>query len=134
MVGEDNLLTIKSKIDLIKLPPAEESLKPHIYCVNHHVAMYKRASELIYWTPKIWDKNEGWVKNDNGVLDPVCFLWSILQSLVDILETTADNLEGRNKANETDKDEKMDFEAMFDVDLDIWFVFIPHLVLFIKYD
>ena len=45
MVDEDNQLTIKSKIDLKKLPPAEGNLKPHIYHVNHRVATYKRASE-----------------------------------------------------------------------------------------
>ena len=52
MVGEDNLLTIKSKIDLSKLHPVEDNLKLHIYHVNHHIAMNNRANEPIHWTPK----------------------------------------------------------------------------------
>ena len=57
IVGEDNLLTVKLKIDLSKLPPAEDNLKPHIYHVDFHVARYKRDSEPIYWTPKPWEEN-----------------------------------------------------------------------------
>ena len=40
----------------------------------------------------------------------------------------------RNKENETDEDEKMDFEEMFDEDLDIEFVFNPDFALITKYD
>ena len=111
MVGEDNQQTTKSKIDLSKLPPAEENLKPHIYPVNHRVATYKMASEPIYWTPEPLEENQEWVKNDNGVQEPMWSLWPVLpQSLMDILETTADNLEERNEENETVADEEMDFE------------------------
>ena len=38
MVDEDNQLAIKSKIDLSKLPPADNNITLHIYRVNHHVA------------------------------------------------------------------------------------------------
>ena len=52
----------------------------------------------------------GWVENDNGVLEPLCFLQPVLpQSRVDILKTTADDLEKRNKVNETHEDEEMGF-------------------------
>ena len=30
---------------------------------------YKRANEPIYWTLKPWEENQGWVKNDNSVLE-----------------------------------------------------------------
>ena len=56
MVGEGNQLT--------EVSPVEDNLIPHIYCVNHCVAMYKRASEPIYWTPNPWKENQGWMKND----------------------------------------------------------------------
>ena len=43
-------------------------------------------------------------------------MWSLCpvlpQSLGNILETTADDLEDRNEENETDKDEEMDFEQL----------------------
>ena len=43
-------------------------------------------------------------------------MWSLCpvlpQSLGNILETTADDLEERNEQNETDKDEEMDFEQL----------------------
>ena len=62
----------------------------------------------------------GWVKKDNGDLKPMWSLQLVLpQSLVDILETTADDLEERNKETETEEDEEMDFEEMFDENLDI---------------
>ena len=41
------------------------------------------------------------------------------QSLVGILETTADGLEERNEENETEEDKETDFEKMFDEDLNI---------------
>ena len=60
------------------------------------------------------------MKNDNGVLEPMWSLRPVLsQSLVDILETTADDLEEKNEENETNQDEEIDFEEMFDEDLDI---------------
>lgn len=39
IVCENNLSTIKPKIDLTKLPPSIDNLKPHIYHVNHHIAI-----------------------------------------------------------------------------------------------
>ena len=120
MVGEDNQLTIKSKINLSRLRPAEDNLKPHIYCVNHRVATYNRASEPIYWTPKPWEESQGWVKNVNGVMEPMWSLRPVLpQSFMDILETTSDDFGERNEENETDEDKEMDSEEMFDEDLDI---------------
>ena len=48
MFGEDNQLTMKSKMYLSKLLPAEDNLKPHIYYANEQIASHKRTSEPIY--------------------------------------------------------------------------------------
>ena len=77
-LGENNQLTLKSKFDLSKLPPAEDNLKPHIYRVNHRVGTYKRASAPISWTPKPWEENQVWVKNGKSVLEPMWSLWPVL--------------------------------------------------------
>ena len=47
MVGEDNKLTSKSKVDLARLPPCYSALRPHIQRVNHRVALYKKTAENI---------------------------------------------------------------------------------------
>lgn len=117
MVGEDSKLTTKSNVDLSKLPPSFDYLKPHIFRVNYRLATYKKAHESLYWKPKPWDENQGWVKND-GVLEP---LWSIRpvlpQSLVDILDTTTDSLDDEFVDTEI-CDEEIDFKEMFNEDLD----------------
>ena len=97
MVGEDNKLPMKSKIYLSKLPPASDNLQPHIYRVNHRLAIYKRANEPIFWTTKPW---------------PV-----LPQALMDILETTVEDLEEEPTEDEC-FEEEIDFEEMFDEELD----------------
>ncbi|KAK5931215.1 hypothetical protein CgunFtcFv8_027381 [Champsocephalus gunnari] len=47
MVGQDDKLTAKSKVDLARLPPCYDALKPHVQRVNHRVALYKRSDESI---------------------------------------------------------------------------------------
>ncbi|KAK1884337.1 GTPase Era [Dissostichus eleginoides] len=47
MVGEDDKLTAKSKVDLARLLPCYDALKPHVQRVNHRLALYKRADESI---------------------------------------------------------------------------------------
>ena len=132
IVGEYNQQTIKSKIE-----NTIEDILNHTYILGvgcsaqfcsynqrsylfFRVATCKRVSEPIYWIPKPWEENQGWVKNDNGVLELAWSLRTVLsQSLMNILETTADDLEERNEENTTDKDEEMDFEEMFEEDVDI---------------
>ena len=48
MVGEDEKLTTKSKIDLSRLPPCRNNLLPHINRVNHRLAAYIRII-IICW-------------------------------------------------------------------------------------
>ena len=117
MVGEDSKLTTKSNVDLSKFPPSLDNLKPHIFRVNYRLATYERAHEALFWKPKPWDENQGWVKND-GILEP---LWSIRPvlplSLVNILDTTTDSLDDELIDTEI-CDEEIDFEEIFNEDLD----------------
>ena len=87
MVGGDDKLTTKSKVDLARLPPCYSALKPHIQHVNHRVALYKRADEAIVEKPKPYDEGQGWLKTE-GVLKPVWSCGPVLPtSLVDLLDT-----------------------------------------------
>ena len=47
IVGEDEKLTSKTKVDVARLPPCHPAFKPHLLRVNHRVALYKRADESI---------------------------------------------------------------------------------------
>lgn len=88
MVGDDQLLNTKSRLDFAKLPPCKDSLIPHIQRTNHRVACYKRAQEAVFERPKPEDENQGWEKTEQGLLEPI---WScgptLPLSLTDILET-----------------------------------------------
>ena len=102
MVGEGNDLTKESKVDLAHLPRCQDSLLPHIYRVNHWVATYKRANIPILEKPKPNDENQGWLINENEILEPVWTTGSIiLQSLINFLDTTND---------EEPDDEEMEME------------------------
>jgi len=88
IMGEDEKLTSKSKIDLARLPPCHSVLKPHIQRVNHRVALYKRADESILEKSKPYDDGQGWIRFESGLLEPT---WScsaaLPNSLVDLLDT-----------------------------------------------
>ena len=45
IVVEDEKLTSKSKIDLVRFPPCHSALKSHLQRLNHHVALYKHAAK-----------------------------------------------------------------------------------------
>ena len=104
MVGKDNLLTNKSKIDLSRLPPCQDALLPHVRRVNYRVASYKRANVPMFESPRPWDENQGWCRTD-GVLEPLWSVGPILpESLVDIL--------GSGDLNDDDNEEyEMDVEV-----------------------
>ena len=79
MVGEDEKLTSKTRVDLVRLPPCHSALKPHVLRVNHRVALYTRADEPILEKPKPYDDGQGWIYiyinykglHDDGVLESV---------------------------------------------------------------
>ena len=88
MAGDDQTLNAKSKVDMVRLPLCLGSLIPHVQRVNHHVACYRRAAEPIYERPKPHDKGQGWLKTDEGVVEPVWSIGPILPpSLIDLLDT-----------------------------------------------
>ena len=94
MVGEDDKLNAKSKVDLTRLPPCRANLMPHVQRVNHRLAHYKRATNPIFDSPCPFDPNQGWEKNENGLLEPI---WSngplLPQSLIDLLYLTSEEAE-----------------------------------------
>jgi len=100
IVGEDEKLSSKLKVDLARLPPCHPALKPHIQRVNHRVALYKRADESILEKPNPYDDGQGWIKTEDGVLETV---WScdaaLPNSLVDLLDT------GDREEEEEEEDE-----------------------------
>lgn len=51
MVGENEKLTSKSKVDLARLPPCQFALTPHVWRVNHRLCLYKRANVPILEKP-----------------------------------------------------------------------------------
>lgn len=107
MVGEDKHLTSKSKIDLARLPPCYSALKPHIHRVNHRVALYKRAAEMILETSKPFDDGQGWMRTETGVLEPV-WSYSPIQpvSLIDLDSICSEEEQKQEveKADETNSD------------------------------
>ena len=59
MVGGGDQMTIKSKIDLSRLQPCMDNIVPHIFRVNHRVAIFKRANIPICLRPKPYDTHLG---------------------------------------------------------------------------
>ena len=51
MVGEDDNLTSKSKVDISRLPPCKDAHTPHVQRVNYRVALYKTAPVAIIEKP-----------------------------------------------------------------------------------
>ena len=108
MIGEDETLTTRSKVDLSRLPPCRDNLIPHIHRVNHRLAIYKRAATPIYWCPKPYEPNQGLEKNEEGTLEPVWSCGPILPtSLVDLLEETVEEMDG-----EENEEQYIDYEDM----------------------
>lgn len=94
MVGHEEQLTTKSKVDLSRLPPCKDNLTPHIYRVNHRLAIYKRAHQRIILSPKPFDPEQGWEKTADGILEPMWSCGSILPpSLVDLVDKTVREVE-----------------------------------------
>ena len=103
IVGEDEKLTSKSKVDLARLPSCHAALKPHLQRVNHCVALYKRANESILEKPNPCDDGQGWIRTEDGVLEPVWLCGAALpNSLVDFL----DNWDHDNEEEEEEEIEE----------------------------
>ena len=64
IVGEDETLTSKSKVDQARCPLCHSALKPHLQRVNHRVALYNRADESIQEKPNPYDDGQGCMDKD----------------------------------------------------------------------
>ena len=103
MVGEDERLTTKSKVDLARLPPCKNNLIPHVGRVNYRLAIYKRANQPCFWRPKPYDNGQQWVKTEEGFLEPVWSCGPILPpSLIDLIK----------KVEEEEEDEEIDYDEL----------------------
>ena len=111
MVGEDEALSSRSRVDFARMPPCQDALIPHIQRVNYRVASYKRAAEPIFWRPKPYDEGQGWQKTEGGIVEPISSCGPILpQSLIDLLAAGANG--------DGDGDEREEDEVEFDDDMD----------------
>ncbi|XP_052212199.1 uncharacterized protein LOC127831257 [Dreissena polymorpha] len=85
MVGEDEVLTVKSKVDLSRLPPCQDNLCQHVFRTNYRLAILKKANNSTIECPEPFDDNQGWIVKNN-VLEPLWAKGPILpSSLIDIL-------------------------------------------------
>ena len=115
MVGENEVLTSKPKVDLSRLPPCRDSLVPHIGRVNYRLANYKRAHKSIFWRPNPYDPGQGWEKTEEGILEPVWSSGPVLSpSLVDLLQKTVEEAEV-----EQDDGQEIDIEELLSDDEDM---------------
>ena len=113
MVGENEKLTFKSKVHLARLPPCESALKQHVNCVNHCMCLYKRADIPILEKFKPYDQGQGWMRTNEGVLEP---LWSSVpvlpESLVDLMGTVEEQLDGEQEEDDYDFEfDQFDFDS-----------------------
>ena len=95
MLGEDQKLTSKSKVDLLRLSTCQSALKSHVQRVNHSTALHKRANEAILEKPTPYDDGQRWMKTVEGALESVWSSGPIMPtSLVDLLVEEVER--GRN--------------------------------------
>lgn len=114
MLGEDEQLTTKSKVDLSRLPPCRDNLIPHI--VNHRLAIYKRADKPVFWGPKPYDPGQGWEKTEEGILEPVWSCGPVLPpSLIDLNEKTTEEVE-EGEEEEEEQEQEIDYEELLNDD------------------
>ena len=95
MVGDNEELTSKSKADLARLPPCQSALTPHVQRVNHRLSLQTcQRNVAILEKPMPYDHGQGWLRNDEGVLESLWLCKPVLPvSLVDILDTIDHELE-----------------------------------------
>ena len=111
MVGEDETLSTKSKVDLSKLPPCRDSLIPHIQRVNYRLAQFKNACIAIDDQPEPFEHENGWSKNERGDIEPVWSMGEVFPtSLVDVME--------RIDSCDSDDEELSDIDYEFESDED----------------
>lgn len=119
VVGEDEHLTSKSKVDLSRLRPCYSAFVPHLQRVNHRVALFKRAHVSILEKPEPFEVGQGWTKTEEGTLEPIWSSGPILPaSLVDLLDSTNPDEE------QSDDNEDGYFDDFSDSDNDDWHILL----------
>ena len=89
MVGDGSELSSKSSVEFGRVPPCRSSLEPHIYRVNHRVAIFKREYLPNIEIPSPTDEKQGWVINDLGRSQPLWTIGPVIsQSLIDLAESS----------------------------------------------
>ncbi|KAG1672177.1 Peptidylprolyl isomerase domain and WD repeat-containing protein 1 [Nymphon striatum] len=94
----------------------------HISRVNHRLAIYKRADIPIFWSPKPYDPEQGWERNNEGVLEPV---WSCgpvpPPTMIDLVEKTTaemeqcdDDIEEEQSEQDSDYEELLTIQRIFE--------------------
>ena len=58
MVGNDKTINPKFRVNLSLLPPCVDAHHPHVDCVNHRVALFKRSNIPIYDAQKKHTKDK----------------------------------------------------------------------------
>lgn len=115
MVGDEETLTNKSKVDFARIPPCFISLVPHIQRVNHRVAHYKRASQPNFTGPEPHEQGQGWEKTGKGLLEPVWSLGPIFPpTMIDMV--AMNYVEDIDTANIAEDDDEYD---TMDIDIDV---------------
>lgn len=109
MVGENEVLSKKSKVDLSRITPCRDSLIPHLERVNHRMAGYRHAADAMWEAPKPTDNGQGWVIGEQGILEPIWSIGAILPpSLVDLLDETGDEQEIEESSEEEIDEDDID--------------------------
>ena len=85
MVGDDESITKKSKVDLSWLPPCKQSLIPHIKWANYRVAQWTMANIAMPEVPPPIE--HGWIRHPGELIEPVWTEGPVLPTcLEDILQ------------------------------------------------
>ena len=69
MVGNDERINPKSRVNLSLFPPCVDAHRPHVDRVNHRVALFKRSKFPIYDAQKLCE-GQGWEKHGD-LLKPI---------------------------------------------------------------
>ena len=108
MVGNDERINPKSRVNLSLLPPCVDAHHPHVDHVNHHVALFKRSNIPIYDAQKPHER-QGWEKHSD-LLEPIRSYGPILlPSLIDLLDKTLDEDVDSDNEDITDYDELISY-------------------------
>ena len=104
MVGEDEVLTSRSKVDLSRLPPCRDALFTYILRSNHHLACYKRTASSMFERPKNFE-DQGWEMSEQGYVESLRSKGPVLwATLVDILHYADINTDTNTDIDEMDVD------------------------------